>query len=294
MDLHLHSNCSNDGDFAPGELAALAAKTQLKLLSLTDHNSVAGVSDLAGLLQQTGIQFLPGIELDCRYAETDLHVLGYQINWKSADFESLHSDIHKKEREAFPQMVELLNACGFDVRAADVMTFAGGRLPCGELVGEYLLNHESYSGHPLLAVYRTGGSRSDNPYLNFYRDFFAQGRPAYVPIEYMPYSQAIDLIRCNGGIPVIAHPGANLAGREFLVEELVKLGAEGVEVFNNYNSPAQISYFCETGVRKKWLLTCGSDFHGRNKPAISMGRFVSDDRFAWYVAEEIRKRLLEK
>jgi 3',5'-nucleoside bisphosphate phosphatase len=54
--------------------------------------------------------------------------------------------------------------------------------------------------------YMAGGQRSDMPYLNFYHDFFAQGKPTYVNIDYIDFHEAIDLVRNNGGIPIIAHP----------------------------------------------------------------------------------------
>ena len=59
-----------------------------------------------------------------------------------------------------------------------------------------------------------GGERSDMPYINFYLDYFAQGRPAFVPVEYMAFRDAVELVRDNGGVPVVAHPGLNFRGRE--------------------------------------------------------------------------------
>ena len=59
---------------------------------------------------------------------------------------------------------------------------------------------------PLLAPYREGGARGDMPYINFYLDYGAQGRPAFVPVDFMDYRDAVALIRDNGGVPVVAHP----------------------------------------------------------------------------------------
>lgn len=55
-----------------------------------------------------------------------------------------------------------------------------------------------------------GGKRSDMPYINFYLDYFAQGKPAFVPIQYMSFRHAVEMIKDNGGIPIVAHPGLNL------------------------------------------------------------------------------------
>lgn len=86
-----------------------------------------------------------------------------------------------------------------------------------------------------------GGERSDMPYINFYLDYFAQGRPAFVPVEYMDYRDAVELVRDNGGVPVVAHPGLNFRGREETAGRLLDRGAAGLEVFNNYHTPNRLS-----------------------------------------------------
>ena len=47
---------------------------------------------------------------------------------------------------------------------------------------------------------------------------------AFVPVEYMSFRDAVELVRDNGGVPVVAHPGLNLRGRERIVEKLLERG----------------------------------------------------------------------
>ena len=42
LDLHMHSNISNDGDYSPEELMALCNHAGMKVVALADHNSVKG------------------------------------------------------------------------------------------------------------------------------------------------------------------------------------------------------------------------------------------------------------
>ena len=114
---------------------------------------------------------------------------------------------------------------------------------------------------------------------SFYLDYFAQGRPAFVPVEYMDYRDAVELVRDNGGVPVVAHPGLNFRGREETAGRLLDRGAAGLEVFNNYHTPEQAVYFTSLALSKGASMTCGSDFHGKTKPRIAVGRFPSDSRF---------------
>ncbi len=65
------------------------------------------------------------------------------------------------------------------------------------------------------------------PYINFYHDYFSQGSPAYVKIDYMSYIEAIELIRSHDGIPIVAHPGVNLRNHEAVINDLLDYGCSG-------------------------------------------------------------------
>jgi predicted metal-dependent phosphoesterase TrpH len=158
-------------------------------------------------------------------------------------------------------------------------------------MAEVLLADDQYASNKKLLPYRLGGQRSDMPFLNFYLDFFAQGKPAYVKINYMDFTEAISLIKRNGGIPVVAHPGHNLKGQEGIVKELLDLGAEGLEVFNNYHNEKQIDFFTDIAVRRKILITCGSDFHGKTKPLIRVGKYRLPERYEGYLRESVEELL---
>ena len=278
FDLHIHSEYSSDGEFSVADIVDKCLGAQLTLFSLTDHNSVRGVGEAARLARERGIGFVPGIEIDCNYRGTDLHLLGYGIDWESADFARLEEEVAAKVTASFGGMVDNLLKLGFSVDADAVLAAAGGSLPTGELIAEVMLSDAKYHMPPL-RPYMEGGARSDMPYINFYLDYFAQGRPAFVPVEYMDYRDALELVRDNGGVPVVAHPGLNFRGREEVAEQLLDRGAAGLEVFNNYHTPEQAVYFTSLALSKGALMTCGSDFHGKTKPRIAVGRFPSDSRF---------------
>jgi len=258
------------------------------VFALTDHNTVKAMNDVSPDLLK-GSNFIPGIEIDCNYKGTDLHLLGYNIDWKSQDFTDLEDDISAKVMDSFSQMITNLDKLGLKVDAARVQEKGEGKLPSAELIAEVLLTDGV--DNSLLYPYMKGGNRSDMPYLNFYLDFFAQGKPAYVKIEYMDYADAIALVRRNGGIPVVAHPGLNFKGREEVVEELIDNGAEGLEVFNNYHSESQIKYFADIVLQKNILMTCGSDFHGKTKPTIEIGNYAAVGEYSQYLNASVEKIL---
>lgn len=278
IDLHIHSACSSDGELAVSAILERSVERGLHAFSLTDHNTVRGVAEAARMAREKGVRFLPGIEIDCNYAGTDLHLLGYGIDFGSADFARLEEEVAARVKESFAQMIENLLKLGFSVDADAVLSAAGEKLPTAELIAEVMLSDSRYDTPPL-APYKPGGSRSDMPCINFYLDYFAQGRPAFVPVEYLPFRDAVELVRDNGGVPVVAHPGLNLRGRERVAEELLDRGAAGLEAFNNYHTPEQAAWFARTVCRRGAWMTAGSDFHGKTKPAIRIGEFPQEERY---------------
>lgn len=289
-DLHIHSKYSDDGEFSIKDILNGCQDKGLQLFSLTDHNSVKGIAEMVKLTEQKAdIRFIPGIEIDCIYKGINLHVLGYGIDWTSNDFVDLEKTVSQKTVESFGRMIENIREEGFVIDAESVLAAAGdAHLPTPELIAEVMLSDEKFFSPPL-KPYMAGGARSDMPYINFYLDYFAQGKPAFVPIEFMDYTEAIQLIKANGGTPIIAHPGLNLKGKEHLAEELLNAGAAGLEVFNNYHTAGQIAYFADTVAEKKMLMTCGSDFHGKTKPLIQLGQFNYDARYEEYLYRSLER-----
>ncbi|MDL2262150.1 PHP domain-containing protein [Bacteroidales bacterium OttesenSCG-928-I21] len=286
-DLHIHSKFSDDGELGTKEIVENCIKQNLNVFSITDHNSTKGINETALFTKDKGIKLIPGIEIDCIYKGINLHVLGYNIDYSSKNFADLEKDVSSKMTASFDEMIANIRKIGFAVDAESVLKKAGNHLPTGELIAEVMLSNERFYS-PLLKPYMTGGARSDMPYINFYLDYFAQGKPAFVPIEFMNYTDAVRLIKDNGGVPVVAHPGLNLKGKEHIAEELLDAGAEGLEVFNNYHDLEQIQYFAKAVLKRNALMTCGSDFHGKTKPLIRLGEFKFDNRYEDYLRNSLQ------
>ena len=89
--------------------------------------------------------------------------------------------------------LELTNALGFDLKKEQLDALSTNGVYTGEMFGEALLNDSRYEDHELLKPYRQGGERSDNPYVNFYWDYYAQGKPCYTEIHFPTLEETIDV-----------------------------------------------------------------------------------------------------
>lgn len=271
IDLHMHTSYSDDGEYSPRELVDMVHKAGIRIMSIADHNSVKAVREAKKYAEALGMQYIAATEIDCTFEGVNLHVLGYGINVSNTAYETLENNILNQELACSQLKLKLTNAMGFDVKQEQLDALSQSGVYTGEMFGEVLLNDERYVDHPLLKEYRKGGSRSDNPYVNFYWDLYAQGKPCYTKIVYPTLEEILTLIKEDGGVSVLAHPGNNLKGKFELFDKMIDLGIQGVEAFSSYHSPSDSEYFYHKGKEHNLLITCGSDFHGKTKPAISIG-----------------------
>lgn len=271
IDLHMHSKYSDDGEFTPTQLVEQCHEAGIRIMAIADHNSVKAIDEAKEAAVKLNIEYISAVEIDCTYKGINLHVLGYGIDYHDDDFIVLEENILNQELACSKEKVKLTNELGFEVDLTALDNLSDNGVYTGEMFGEVLLNDPRYLEHPLLNPYRNGGSRSDNPYVNFYWDFYAQGKPCYTRIVYPSLQETIALIKKHGGIVVLAHPGNNLKGQFEIFDEMVELGVEGVEAFSNYHSSEAVEYFYQAGKKHNILITCGSDYHGKTKPAIDLG-----------------------
>jgi predicted metal-dependent phosphoesterase TrpH len=276
IDLHMHSVYSCDGELSPKELLDIALGSGLRIVSLTDHNTCAGISEAVEAGKAVGITVIPGVELDCFYRGVLFHVLGYGIDQDNSLLREIDLDVQSLNRASSLETIRLLNQIGIKLDGEEALSKAKNGFVTGELAAEIVLNKTDAGENPLLRPYLPGGGRSDNPYVNFYWDFCGQGSPAYVHIEYISMEKALASIRNAGGVPVLAHPGQNLKGKEDMLPSIIALGIDGIEVYSSYHSPETCLYYKQQAEERGLLTSGGSDFHGKTKPSIHMGDFGFD------------------
>jgi predicted metal-dependent phosphoesterase TrpH len=271
-DLHIHSSFSSDGEFSPEEIVAMAQRAGLTKISITDHNSVRGVK--AAMDATESVEVIPGIEIDCWFQELNLHVLGYEIDIDYPAFAEIERRAALEEENAFPTMIQKLRDMGFRVDEQEVRDNTSAPIPVAEDIAEVMLASDENRDDPRLDPYRLGGEKSDMPFVHFYYDYCAKGKPAYAEKDFPALSAVIAIIKNAGGIPVLAHPGASLNDPDRQLPDIIAAGVEGIEVFSSYHSEEQAAEFRAFARVRDLRITRGSDFHGKNKPNIQLGECI--------------------
>ena len=84
VDLHMHTTAS-DGLLSPSVLVERAFDLGIKILSVTDHDTMAGIDEASGEAIDRGMKFLPGIEITAVYNRKDVHMLAYFLENKQEE-----------------------------------------------------------------------------------------------------------------------------------------------------------------------------------------------------------------
>jgi predicted metal-dependent phosphoesterase TrpH len=268
IDLHIHTTASSDGQHSSEEIFEMAKVLKFEAIAFADHNSVGSVEEGLRISREFEIEFIPCIEINTHYRGYDFHLLGYFIDHRDEGLLLWLKGLEADKGRQIRQRVSRLRKLGFALSAEDVERQALGKEPTGVSYLKALLEREENRRDPRLKDY-IDGERSDSPYLNFYLDYLAGGKPASVPIRFISTPEAIQLVRSLGGISILAHPSEV---KDEWLYELIRAGLEGLEVYSSYHGDEDEQYFKDVCDRYGLLVTAGSDFHGREiKPDVRLG-----------------------
>ena len=124
IDLHIHTNAS-DGLLSPEKVVEASVKRNLSAISITDHDTTDGFSRIIDLAKDNELELVPGVELSCMYLDTDVHLLGYYIDYNDPWFVK-SIQIYRKERYLRGiAMVNKLNEIGINIKMETVNDIAG-------------------------------------------------------------------------------------------------------------------------------------------------------------------------
>lgn len=240
IDLHTHSTAS-DGIYSPEQLIQIASLAGIAALGLTDHDSVAGLTEAIAAADNYGVELVPGVEISILEDKREIHILGYYPQ----DIDRLHAeleDIREERHSRMKKIVDKLIQQGFKINLNEVLVEAGQSAP-GRLHLARLLVKKKYV-HTLDEAFKL--------YLN-------PDQVAYVPRRLMTLKRAMQLLSSVGAIIVIAHPG--IMGK-IIIDRLLPLGLQGIEVFHPDHSAVQKKLYLHLAQLHGLLITGGSDFHG--------------------------------
>lgn len=254
-DLHMHSNCS-DGSDSPAQVVREADKRGVTLLALTDHDNVLGVSEALLEAEKLGIRLLPSIEMDTEWTH-EMHILGLDIDVNEQRMKDALSTAQKRRGERNAEIVAKLLRAGFDIQDF--------------FEGEIITATRTHIAKALVK----GGYAADMK--EAFRSFLNKGCPGYYTVKRFSPEEVIGLILGAGGVPILAHPMNGNADPHKIAPMLKEIGLMGMEGYHPSLSAGDSVIITSIARQLGLIVTCGSDYHGANRPNVAPGQTWRDN-----------------
>ncbi|XP_020580997.1 uncharacterized protein LOC110025074 [Phalaenopsis equestris] len=252
FELHSHSKFS-DGFLSPAALVERAHRNGVKVLALTDHDTMAGIPGAIEAAQKFNMRIIPGVEISAVHSPGDepgeeepLHILAYYGCCGPSmceELDDLLANIRDGRYVRAKEMLAKLGKLKMPLKWEDVANIAGKGVAPGRV-------------HVARAMVDAG-------YVENLKQAFSKylydGGPAYAKGAEPSAKSVVELICRSGGVATLAHPWA-LKNSVFVIESLKDAGLHGVEV---YRSDGMLAGFSNLADTYELLKLGGSDYHGR-------------------------------
>ena len=243
-DFHTHSTHS-DGVRSPTELIDLAYKRGVRVMALTDHDTLDGLEEAeAAAARHPGFLLVPGVELSCDVPGTEVHMLGYFIDRKDARLQQQLDSFREGRIDRAQRIIGALERLGAPIEWERVQELAG----------------EASVGRPHIAQALLEAGHIEHFNEAFDR-FIGRDGPAYAERVKLEPPDAIAMIRDAGGLAVFAHPGFTKE-YERVARELADAGLFGLEAYYKNYDPEVVASLVALADGLGIFALGGSDHHG--------------------------------
>ncbi len=260
VDLHCHTYYS-DGTYSPKELMQLAAQMGISAIAVTDHDTIGAWEEAETYADVYGVGFIPGVELSTKIYDYEVDILGLNM---IENKEGLSVFIEKEKlfrQERNRKMIAALNKEGIDISYEEVSQKAQKMIAARPHFAKVLVE-KGYC-----------------PTMHYaFKKYLSPGRKTYVEKESHSPESVIEEIRKTGGIAVLAHPVVYMKNYhipyekiEKILRGLIDMGLGGIEAIYPLNSKKDEAHWLRLAQNYAIRISGGSDFHGDNKPLITLG-----------------------
>ena len=297
-DLHCHT-LNSDGNDTAGELVKKAAEFKMRAIAIVDHDIMpekpSGIKRYAETL---GLKLVQGCEFSCDTFVDDVHIIGYELDWKNPMVRKEEEKAKLSKSEAYRDLCLLLSKKGMPIdyeneilKYIDIEGNLQKRNP-DDVQRKHIFELMAFKGYfpswekAKLAV-------RDNPGFNI-------RRKKINPLK------AIKIIKQAGGLSVLAHPylidenlyseDIDYDNRERYIENLIDAGLDGIESCYTYSKTtykgslpdSRIKEIVENKYRQKVkFFTGGSDYHNDAKKGAPNPRQIGEAGISFEQFNEI-------
>ena len=286
-ELHTHTNRS-DGNDTPYELLVNAAGCGVKVLALTDHDTLPPATvrfpdnseeSIIVVAARLGVKLLRGIEFSCETDVEDVHIIGLGCDWTDPALIAQEADIVLSKVESYVETIRLLNDNGYPLTLEDVLTLADPPITVEQMQKKRIFDTMAAKG------YTKDWSEAKLLVRNSPQFKVKRRKPSALAV--------IKLIHQTNGIAILAHPylidenvclNGEQATRWEYIDRLIDKGLDGIECRYTYNKttckdkrpPEQIWEEVRRHIGSRVFLSGGSDYHADYKKSVPFPRSLGE------------------
>ncbi len=247
---------------SPSELVSEAVRAGITTLSVTDHDTTAGLAEAGAAAGRLGAALVSGIEITAVERGRDVHVLGYFFDPADAGLRAFLERQRDERRRRVAEIADRLRELGMPVNAAQILEMAEG--PHGRSIGRPALADA-------LVVAGCVATRGEAFDL-----WLGEGKPAFVPRRGAGALEVVEVIHAAGGLASMAHPA--LLRMDALIEMLATRGLDALEARHSDHDEEAEAYYRALAARLGLAVSGGSDFHGEEGRRRELGEVVLPQR----------------
>jgi predicted metal-dependent phosphoesterase TrpH len=267
IDLHIHSKDCSDGKMTLPEIFKEANHRGIKLISITDHDSIECQETAASLAAEYDMDYISGVELNISFSHpgyrdskpVSLDMLGYRFDINDKALKKKLQELRAYRKKRAEQILENINK---ELVKEGLEAFTNKDL---EAIEESV---DGAFGRPHIADYMVKkGLVSDKQ--NAFDRYLVRCNVPKMPVS---LEEASELIRGAGGKLVHAHPndpnGTSLVALTRSIEEQLQIirdamlpYLDGIECWHSRHSPEATSAYLSFAKKEGLIVTGGSDCH---------------------------------
>jgi predicted metal-dependent phosphoesterase TrpH len=217
----------------------------VKVLAVTDHDTVAGCSAAAEACARVKIEFVPGIEVTAVVDGADVHVLGYFVQPGAAALEAFLAEQRQRRVDRVREMITRLLPHGITLDAD--MILQPGLTDSTKAVGRHWIARALVDAGHVPTI-----SEAFNRWL-------ARGRPAFVPRIGASPEEVFTRIHAAGGIASLAHPV--LVKHDEWLPGYAQAGLDALEVYHSDHDEVTTAHYLGIAKTLRLGVSGGSDYH---------------------------------
>ena len=256
-DLHTHSYYS-DGVLSPKDIVMKAVNAGCHYLSLTDHDSIEGLTEASKCSEDLSLNFIQGVEISAKHLSQSVHIVGLGIN---PDNKFLVHGLMKNNKLRIDRAKEIgksLAHVGIENAYEKTKSLSKTKYITRTHFAQMMIKEKICNNLP-----------------SVFKKYMTGNKPGAVKVDWASSLEVINWIHQSGGLAILAHPlryKLTLTKMKKLVSELKDIGLDGIEIVNSFSSLDDIAISKKIADDYELLYSCGSDFHGWPNQNIELGK----------------------